>query len=121
VPLLQAAGHGDQAKLLLDGGAATIRDLPRLGLKGYGVSDAQISARRGRKGEALAQLRTARQAGWRGPHWRWWPSRDPALALIRNEPEFRAVFAAIERDMARQRAEPTASPKDAPLDLGTSD
>ncbi|MDH4311126.1 MAG: tetratricopeptide repeat protein [Gammaproteobacteria bacterium] len=121
VPLLQAAGHGDRARMLLDGSAATIRDLPRLGLKGYGVSDAQVSALRGRKGEALAQLRTAEQAGWRGPYWRWWLSRDPALASIRNEPEFKAVFAAIERDMARQRAEFAARPRDAPLELSASD
>ena len=42
---------------------------------------------------------------------------DPSLASIRNEPEFKAVFADIERDMARQRARLAARPKDAPLDL----
>jgi len=44
---------------------------------------------------------------------------DPALASIRNEPEFKAIFADIERDMARQRAELAKRPKDAPLDLAT--
>ena len=41
----------------------------------------------------------------------------PHLASIRNEPEFKAVFADIERDMAQQRARLAARPKDAPLDL----
>ena len=42
---------------------------------------------------------------------------NPTLASIRNEPEFKAVFADIERDMAQQRARLAARPKDAPLDL----
>jgi hypothetical protein len=45
---------------------------------------------------------------------------DPKFATdtsIRNEPEFKAVFADIERDMARQRAALAARPKDAPLEL----
>ena len=45
---------------------------------------------------------------------------DPELASIRNEPEFKAIFADIERDMARQRAALAARPKDAPLDLATT-
>jgi hypothetical protein len=39
------------------------------------------------------------------------------LASIRNEPEFTAVFADIERDMAQQRARLAARPKDAPLKI----
>ena len=42
---------------------------------------------------------------------------DPNLASIRNEPEFKAVFADMARDMARQRAALAARPKDAPLEL----
>jgi hypothetical protein len=70
----------------------------------------------GQKATALSGLREAERAGWR----RWWPYHrdfDPALASIRNEPEFKAVFADIERDMAKQRAALAARPKDAPLDL----
>jgi hypothetical protein len=115
VPALQAAGQNERATLLLDRCEETIRGFPRLGVKGYGVSDAQIFALRGQRREALAALRAAEQAGWRGPYWRWWLSRDPALASIRSDPGFKAVFADIERDMARQRAELAARPKDAPL------
>ena len=76
----------------------------------------QIHALRGDKDKALAALREAERAGWRGPVWRYYRDIDPNLASIRNEPEFKAVFADIERDMARQRAELAARPKDAPLD-----
>ena len=41
------------------------------------------------------------------------------LAAQRDEPDFKAIFADIERDMARQRAELAKRPKDAPLDLAT--
>ena len=77
----------------------------------------QIHALRGDKAKALAALRDAEQAGWRGPLWRYYRDFDPNLASIRNEPEFKAVFADIERDMAQQRARLAARPKDAPLEL----
>jgi hypothetical protein len=76
----------------------------------------QIHALRGDKAKALAALREASMAGWRSD-WRYYRAFDPNLASIRNEPEFKAVFADIERDMARQRAELAARPKNAPLDL----
>ena len=53
----------------------------------------------------------------RGPQWRYFRDHDPNLASIRDDPEFKAVFADIERDMAQQRARLAARPKDAPLDL----
>jgi hypothetical protein len=64
-------------------------------------------------------LRDAEKAGWR-LWWRYARDFDPSLASFRNEAEFRSVFADIERDMARQRAELAARPRDAPLDLGES-
>jgi TolB-like protein/Flp pilus assembly protein TadD len=121
VPFLQAAGHDERARLLLDRSQEAIRGLPRLGVKGYGVSDAQIFALRGQKEAALAALHAAEREGWRGPYWRWWLTRDPALASIRSDPGFKAVLADIERDVARQRAQLAKRPKDAPLDLGAAD
>jgi TolB-like protein/Tfp pilus assembly protein PilF len=113
--------HGDvaRAKLLIDGAEQAIRPMPRLGglFFGYGIADVQIHALRGDKTEALVALREAEQAGWRGPFWRYYRDFDPALGSIRNDPEFKAVFADIERDMARQRAELAARPKDAPPPL----
>ena len=119
-PVLRAAGEGAAASALLDRAEQVVRTIPRLGVRGYGIADAQIHALHGDKAKALAALREAEQAGWRGPGWRYYRDLDPNLASIRNEPEFKAVFADIERDMAHQRAELAKRPKDAPLDLGES-
>ncbi len=91
-----------------------IRRLPRLG--GYQIDDVRVHALRGDKAKALAALREAVQAGWRGPLWRYYRDLDPNLDSIRDEPEFKAIFADMERDMALQRAELAKRPKDAPLD-----
>ena len=77
----------------------------------------QIHALRGEKPRHWLRLREANEAGWRGPLWRYYRDFDPNLASIRNEPEFKAIFADIERDMAQQRARLAARPKDAPLEL----
>ena len=76
-----------------------------------GLPTSQIHALRGDKRKALAALREAEKAGWRGPVWRYYRDVDPNLASIRNDPEFKAVFADIERDMARQRAELADAPQ----------
>jgi tetratricopeptide (TPR) repeat protein len=117
--VLQSLGMLERAEALLDGGEQAIRSLPRLGWSGYGISDVRIHALRGDKAKALAALREAEKAGWRGPIWRFYRDVDPNLASIRNEPEFKTIFADIERDMARQRAALAARPKDAPLELGS--
>jgi tetratricopeptide (TPR) repeat protein len=114
--VLQTAGERESAQVLLDRSLQVIRALPRLGGAGYGIGDVQIHALRGDKVKALAALREAATAGWRRD-WRYYRDFDRNLASIRDEPEFKAVFADIERDMARQRAELAARPKDAPLEL----
>ena len=81
----------------------------------------EIHALRGDKARALAALREAEQSGWRGgwrgPTLRFSREAEPALASIRDEPEFKAVFADIDRFMALERAKLAKLPKDAPLDL----
>jgi TolB-like protein/thioredoxin-like negative regulator of GroEL len=116
--VLQKRGDTARADVLLDAAAQAIGKLQRLGTTGYGITNVQIHALRGAKGKALAALRDADKTGWRGPYWRYYRDFDPNLASIRGDPTFKAVFADIERDMARQRAELAARPKDAPLDLG---
>ncbi len=117
--VLQTMGERKHAVELLDRIEGFIRRIPRKSTPGYGIADVRIHALRGDKSMALSALREAEQAGWRGPLWRYHRDFDPTLASIRNEPEFMAVFADIERDMTRQRAELAARPKDAPLNLGT--
>jgi hypothetical protein len=119
--VLQKTGESERAKILLDRAENLISTVPRLGIAGYGITDVRIHALRGHKAKALTALREAERAGWRGGWhgWRYYRDFDPNLASIRNEPEFKAVFADIERDMARQRAELAKRPKDVPLDLGS--
>ena len=118
--VLQKRGESEAANVLLDGAAGVIRTIPRLGVVGYSISDVAIHALRGQKAQALAALRDAEKAGWRGPCWRYYRDFEPNLDSIRNEPEFKAVFADIERDMAQQRARLAARPKDAPLELSAT-
>jgi tetratricopeptide (TPR) repeat protein len=117
--VLLKRGDTARGKVLLDSAAQAIEKLPRLGIEGYGLRDVQIHALRGDQAKALAALREAQKAGWRAS-WGYAQNFDPALASIRNEPGFKAVFADIERDMARQRAELAARPRNAPLDLKTT-
>jgi hypothetical protein len=119
VPVLQALGRTDEAHALLDGVEGAIRPLPRRG-DGFGIADVQVFSLRAETGKALAALRHAEQEGWRGAFWRYARDFDPALVSIRDDPEFKAIFADIERDMARQRAELAKRPNDAPLDLNPS-
>jgi TolB-like protein/Tfp pilus assembly protein PilF len=115
--ILQHTGEQSRANDLLDRSEAFLRTLPRQGWFGYGIADVAIYALRGNTAMALKRLREAEHAGWRRL-WRYHRDVDPNLASIRNEPEFKAVFADIERDMAQQRARLAARPKDAPLELG---
>jgi hypothetical protein len=116
VPILQMNGEAERAEILLDDFARAIQGMARTSLVGYGVADVAMHAVRGDRVRALAALREAGQAGWRGPYWRYYRDFDPTLASIRAAPEFSAVFADIERDMARQRAELASRPSNAPLD-----
>jgi TolB-like protein/Tfp pilus assembly protein PilF len=123
VPALQKLGKTDEALALLAGSEKVMAKLPLLGAGlgwgGRAPHDARALALRGRKQEALAALRAAEQAGWRST-WRFYRDVEPAFDSIRDDPEFKAIFADIERDMARQRGELAKRPKDAPLDLDPS-
>ena len=118
--VLQKRGESEAANNLLDDAARVIQTIPRLGVSGYWVSDVAILALRGQKAKALAAFRDAEKTGWRGPFWRYYRDIEPNLASIRNEPEFKAVFADIARDMAQQRARLAQRPKDAPLKLSAA-
>ena len=125
VPALQKLGKMDDALGLLTGSEQVMAKLPLLPLAAVGgfgraPNDARALALRGRKQEALTALRAAERAGWRGALWRYRRDFDPAFDSIRDEPDFKAIFADIERDMARQRAELAKRPKGAPLDLDPS-
>ena len=104
VPVLQQTGNVVRAGELLDRIKKQIRTMPRMGSFGYGITDARIYALRGQEPEALAALRAAERAGWR-EEWRYYRDFAPEFNSLRSQLEFKAVFADIERDMARQGAE----------------
>jgi len=114
--LLLETGDSKRAVKLLDASERVIGSLQRMGWEGYGMLDVQIHALRGNKSRALSALEAAYTAGWRSFAWRYYRDFEPTLASIRGEPEFIAIFADLERDMERQRAELAKRPKDAPLD-----
>ena len=112
--VLQHTGEQERATMLLNRGEAYLRTVSRMGYSGYAIYDVCMHALRGDKSTALAKLREAYQAGWRNG-WRYARDFEPNLASIRSEPEFKSIFADIERDIAAQRARLAARPKDAPL------
>jgi hypothetical protein len=126
VALALAWYHGDRGQQrvteLMDRADEVIRRYPRRGPEGGGVGwymieEVTLHALRGDKAKALARLRAMRHGGAWPRTLSYHRDLDPNLASIRNEPEFKAIFADIERDMAQQRARLAARPKDAPLDL----
>ena len=102
----QRAGEEDYADILLSRSLAILEGKPRLGLTGYGIDDVELYTIMGETDTALARLREAVDAGWRGPQFFWLRplADDPFLEPLRGEPEFQAIVAEIEADLARQRA-----------------
>ncbi len=99
---LERSGEQACADRLLDAALVVIRDLPRLGTFGHGIADVEIYARQGKTELALATLREAIDAGWRG---NWWlqGERSPHNAAIAGEPRFKAMMDEVRADMAAQR------------------
>jgi tetratricopeptide (TPR) repeat protein len=101
--ILSKTGEQERADLLLDRALEHIQTRPRLGFNGYWIADVQIYAQQGEKQKALAALRQAIDDGWRSM---WWYElvRDPTLESLHDEPEYQAMVAEIEADMAAQLA-----------------
>jgi hypothetical protein len=77
--------------------------MPRLGAGGHLIADVQIYALQGEKQKALSALRQAIDEGWRSMWW-YFLKQDPSLESLHDEPEFQAMVAEIEADMAEQLA-----------------
>jgi tetratricopeptide (TPR) repeat protein len=101
--VLSKAGDQERADLLLNRSLQHIQTLPRLGEYGYGIADVGIYALQGEKQKALSALRQAIDDGWR-LRWRHSLKHDSTLESLHDEPEFQAMVAEIEADMATQLA-----------------
>jgi tetratricopeptide (TPR) repeat protein len=99
--ILSRTGEQERANLLLDRSLQQIQGMPRRGSRGYGFADVQIYALRGEKQKALSALRRAIDEGWREEWW-YQLKLKPDLEPLHNEPEFQAIVAEIEADMAEQ-------------------
>ena len=99
--ILRRKGAQERADQILDRCLTVIQSMPRLGIEGYGISDALIYAQQGKTKEALAALRQAIDERWRTFSWYYF-EHDANLDSIRDEPEFQAMVKEIEADMAEQ-------------------
>jgi TolB-like protein/Tfp pilus assembly protein PilF len=99
--ILSKTGEQQRADWLLESSLQYIQRNPRLGLIGYWISDVQIYTLQGDKQKALSALRQAIDEGWRNSWW-YFLKFDPILESLHDEPEFQAMVAEIEADMAAQ-------------------
>ena len=98
------AGEEAKAESLLSAAESEIPHWPRTAAGwGYGFANVDLHALRGDKEKALAALREGVANGTRWL-WRLQLLYNPNLKSIRNTPEFAAVIAEIEADMAEQLA-----------------
>jgi len=101
--VLLKTGETEQADLLLNRRLQYIQTRPRLGAMAYPWVAVQIFALQGKKQEALLALRQALDEGSLEG---WWYVlyHEPNLESLHDEPEFQAMVAEIEADMAAQLA-----------------
>jgi TolB-like protein/Tfp pilus assembly protein PilF len=90
-----------RADWLLESSLQYIQRIPRLGWFGYGIADVQIYALQGDKQKALSALQRAIDEGWRESWW-YHLKYNPNLESLHDEPEYQAIVAEIEADMAAQ-------------------
>jgi tetratricopeptide (TPR) repeat protein len=99
------AGEEAKAESLLSAADSKISHWPQTAAwgRGYGFANVDLHALRGDKEKALAALREGAANGTR-LLWRFRLLYNPNLESIRDTPEFAAVIAEIEADMATQLA-----------------
>ena len=95
------AGEEAKARALLSLVESELPHWPRTALWRYGVADVELHALRGEKEKALAALRVHAETGLRDM-WQLQFLYNPNLESIRGTPEFAAIVAEIEADMAAQ-------------------
>jgi tetratricopeptide (TPR) repeat protein len=99
--VLSKTGEQERADLLLDRSLQFIQAMQRLGIGGYRIADVQIYTLKGEKQKALSALRQAIDEGWSFLWW-YYLKHDPNLESLHGEPEYQAMIAEIEADMAAQ-------------------
>ena len=95
--ILKQEGDPVRADELLTAALPVVQSLPRLGVFGQGVRDAQIYALLGQKEDALGALRMAVDEGFRTAIVadQWTLRNDPYFASMREDPRFQAILAEL--------------------------
>ncbi|MDH3616920.1 MAG: hypothetical protein OEQ90_10680, partial [Gammaproteobacteria bacterium] len=101
--ILTTLGERQRAENLLNKALLAIEPMPRLGYRGFGISDVEIYALLGDKERALSTFATAVEEGWRFSWWINTESNDN-LASLHDDPRYRAIITDIRSQMAEQLA-----------------
>lgn len=98
-----AQGKADEAAALRSRIESRIDALEAGGLRAFGplITRAEIAALMGQDAEAVALLREAHAAGWRGLAW---IEREPPWSRIRVRPDYQALAAQIQAELAAMSA-----------------
>jgi len=99
--ILIKLGERQRAENLLNKALLAIEPMPRLGYRGFGISDVEIYALLGDKERALSTLASAVDKGWRFS-WRISTEGNDNLASLHDDPRYQAIIADIQSQMAEQ-------------------
>jgi TolB-like protein/Tfp pilus assembly protein PilF len=115
--LLQRSGDPDTADTLINAGLSWYRRTQPANAHGYVIDivDVQFLALQGETAAALQTLQRAADRGW-GFLWQWNTSNEN-LSSIRDEPQFQAITAQLEKGMVAQLEAVRALPDMGEYDL----
>ena len=89
---------------IVDEALGLVADKPRLGVRGYALTDAKAYALLGKTSESVSALRQALIDGWRGDQEAWWMlDRDPCFAVLHDDPRFKAIISEANEKLVEMR------------------